>query len=205
MFCLLSPGGKHPFSLVPFPVAVLCSSQTLARRPTPFGQAFSFPLFPSRYFPCRGRPEEFRVSVLPSTASRAAGKLGRPRLLCFSQSTHSPELSHPLPTRAARAQRKFGERRDKKRQSTLATNEPASRGCCFFVPKGLPEWIRAAGRPFCCVIRVNGAAEIFWQSSFSFYLFPNEWPKKYGAHGEIICHYQRGRCRPSFSAAPKKR
>ena len=61
---------------------------------------------------------------------------------CFVLFQREPPL-FCLPQRVVR--RKM---RVTKRQFSLATNESAPKGCCFF-STGLPESLRAAGRPFC--------------------------------------------------------
>ena len=99
---------------------------------------------------------------------------------CFVLFQREPPL-FCLPQRAAR--RKM---RVTKRQFALATNEPIPKGCCFFFLKGLPEWVRAAGRPFCHGVIHKRSWLYLPFSKTSNFPYPNGSPGILRAHGRPV-------------------
>ena len=129
-------------------------------------------LFPSNACP---PPEEIRASVFlfPIRATHTAKNSGG--------SLHMPNrIPCALSQRAAR--RKM---RVTKRQFALATNESAPKGCCFF-STGLPEWVRAAGRPFCHGVIHKRSWLYLPFSKTSNFPYPNGSPGILRAHGRPV-------------------
>ena len=114
--------GKHPLTVPPTPT-VPC----LPEPPAP--QRIRAACSTCLTVPCAQRYSPHRAVPRRTAPSHTAP---HPHFVLFQR---EPPL-FCLPQRVVR------------RKMRLATNESAPKGCCFF-STGLPEWVRAAGRPFC--------------------------------------------------------